>query len=747
LREWQIRLLLAVAIPAAIVLSIEIFLRMAGMGFRPEYWISVPERSFLISNDRFAWRFLTPLLARTPVPEIVEPKKPRDTRRIFVLGESAAMGFPEPAFGIARMLEVILRFRYPNVNWEVRNVAMTAINSHVIVPIARDCARLEPDAFVVLTGNNEAVGPYGPGTVFGGAGLPLPLARLAVWQSATRIGEVATSLIRDSRPAQTEWRGMEMFTDHQIAASDARLERMYQNFEANLKEITAIGLRSGAAVVLATVPVNLKDCPPFASLHRTDMAESDRAHWTSAFERAKNAETRGAAADAVAAYEEAVKIDAEFAETQFRLARALLTMGNDSRAAEHYRRARDQDALRFRTDSKLNAIIRNTARGMEQRAVSLVDADGEFGLAGEDLFFEHVHLTPKGNYKLAAAVADKLAPAVHKPPQGPGDVQIHQALALTRWDESRMRSQVAALMERAPFTAQADHKRLLARFKSTIESGPLHAMALPAYEAAIKDDPNNIHLRGRYAALLRESGRPADAAAQWTVLIDRVPGFKAWYASRGAAFSDAGRQAEAIRDYTKALDLDKHFDLAHFGLGVASTRQERYEEAVRHYQKAIDINPNYADAAYNLAGVLSRMGKIIEAEAAVRRALTVRPDFAQGHVALAQILAKSGKTDVAIEHYKRALQLDAALPDAHYDLGVLLARAGRSDEAIEHYGQAIRLRPDYAEAYNNLGTALARKGDAASAGRAFAQAVRIKPSYEAAISNLRRLQQSNAPPR
>lgn len=743
-REWQIRLLLAGAVPLVILWGLELSFRLVGAGYRPEFWIPVSGRSFLAANDQFAWRFFHRALARTPVPEIVEGKKPPNTRRIFVLGESAAMGFPEPAFGVARMLEAILQRRYPDLNWEVRNAAMTAINSHVVLPIARDCARLEPDAFVVLMGNNEAVGPYGPGTVFGRAGLSLPLTRLSVWQSSTRLGQVTTGLIRDRQQGATEWRGMEMFSDRQLAASDARLHTMYKSFEANLRAITDAGLRSGAKVVLATVPVNLKDCPPFASVHGAGITDNEKARFASVFERAKAAEESRAMVEAIAALREALKIDFEYAEVHFRLARLLLAAGSTSEATKHYDQARDQDALRFRVDSRINALIRNVAKEMERSGVSLADTAAQLGLAGEELFFEHVHLTPQGNYRLATALADKLAFLSARSGKSPSESEVFDALALTKWDESRMREQMAALMDRPPFTAQLDHGKLLTRFRATIEHGPLQVLAEPSYEAAIKARPEDIHLRARYAELLRELGRPADAAAQWTALIDRVPGRKAWYTSRGAVFSEAGRQEEAVADYNRALGLDARYDIAYFGLALARTRQGRYNDAAALYRKAIHINPSYAEAEYNLAGVLSRMGMKAEAEAAVHRALAIRPDFPQAHVALAQILAASGSLDDAIAHYRSALQSAPSLVEAHYDLGVLLSRRGRPDEAIDHYNEAIRLRPNYAEAFNNLGTALARKGDVVAAGRAFARAVAIKPSFEAAHLNLQRLRKLNA---
>ena len=43
----------------------------------------------------------------------VDLEKPPGTYRIFILGESAAMGDPEPAYGAGRYLEALLRERYP----------------------------------------------------------------------------------------------------------------------------------------------------------------------------------------------------------------------------------------------------------------------------------------------------------------------------------------------------------------------------------------------------------------------------------------------------------------------------------------------------------------------------------------------------------------------------------------------------------------------------------------------------------
>jgi hypothetical protein len=62
---------------------------------------------------------------------------------------------------------MLLRERFPGQRFEVVNVAVTAINSHVILPIARECAQHQGDLWIVYMGNNEMVGPFGAATVFG----------------------------------------------------------------------------------------------------------------------------------------------------------------------------------------------------------------------------------------------------------------------------------------------------------------------------------------------------------------------------------------------------------------------------------------------------------------------------------------------------------------------------------------------------------------------------------------------------
>ena len=161
---------------------LECALRLAGYGYSTAFFkpLKVAGQDCLVDNDDFGLRFFPPALARIPVPVVMKATKPVGAIRIFLLGESAALGDPRPQFGAGRYLEALLRERFPGQDFEVVNVAMTAINSHVILPLARECAVHQGDLWVIYMGNNEVVGPFGAGTVFSPQTPPLALIRLNV---------------------------------------------------------------------------------------------------------------------------------------------------------------------------------------------------------------------------------------------------------------------------------------------------------------------------------------------------------------------------------------------------------------------------------------------------------------------------------------------------------------------------------------------------------------------------------------
>src|SRR5690606_24732687 len=100
------------------------------------------------------------------------------------------------------------------------------------------------------------------------------LIRASIFLKSLRIGQLLSGSLaaEDGRShALTEWRGMRMFLDQQVAADSPAMPKLYANLRANLDDILAAARSSGAPVLISTVGVNLKDSAPFASLHRANL--------------------------------------------------------------------------------------------------------------------------------------------------------------------------------------------------------------------------------------------------------------------------------------------------------------------------------------------------------------------------------------------------------------------------------------------------------------------------------------------
>src|SRR5208283_2841992 len=136
---------------------------------------------------------------------------------------------------------------------------------------------------------------------------------------------------------------------------------------------------SGSHVLISTVATNLKDCAPFASLHREGIRPDELNSWEGLVQHAAALENAGSYSEALKLYLSAVDVDPQYAELQFRIARCLWAIGDFAGAKERFVRAQDLDTLRFRADTKLNEVIRTVTGGNAN--VTLVDAAAVF--AGE----------------------------------------------------------------------------------------------------------------------------------------------------------------------------------------------------------------------------------------------------------------------------------------------------------------------------------------------------------------------------
>jgi tetratricopeptide (TPR) repeat protein len=690
LRKWVYRVLAMTVVPALVLGLLEASLRLSGYGYSTDFFLDgtkTEDASVWVDNPDFG-RWVFPSMDRTPqpVPFALAKAKPKGTVRIFVLGESAAMGFPDPSTSFARVLKVLLRAAYPDRQFEVVNAAMVAINSHVVLRIARACARQEPDLFVVHLGNNEVVGPFGAAGVLGpfsphrrviGANLALKTSRMGQLLNRTM-----QSLSRGNQ-ASRSWQGMTMFANSHVRADDSRLPGIRTHFRENLHEICSAAAEAGAGVILCSIPVNLGDCAPFGSQHAPELDEPTLATWETTFREGVRLQGEKGFAEALRHYEEAAKQDEQFAELAYRRGRCFAALGRRAEADKCYRQARDLDTLRFRSDSRINDTIRDVAAARAGEGVCLADAERTFdeaspdGVAGEELFLEHVHMNFKGNWLLARtvfqAIAD-LAPAClgTRGPEGEplSERQCAKRLAHTVWNEHKIAGQIHTMLtEQSPFTLQFDWRQRGERWKGKI--------------AALK-------------ARLETEGMQK-IVAEHQKATEGAPGDWMMHLNFGQVLTEHGALLQAEEQYQAALVALRHCYAARCKLGNLLANMGRTEEAAYHFKEALRLAPNYTEAIIGLAEALAAEGSTDEAQALYERQVRADPHHVPGLVALGLFLKRAGKLDEAQKLFQQASELEPNNPTIFVYQGDVAVKQGQRDEALAHYEAALKLRPEWPE--------------------------------------------------
>jgi tetratricopeptide (TPR) repeat protein len=715
-RQWLFRVFALAVVPLVLLGGLELILRLAGYGYSTGFFekIHAGTNDFLIANENFSRRFFPPQLMRWPGPVMFAAKKPADTYRIFILGESAARGEPEPNYAASRYLQALLDERFPRTRFEVVNLGITAINSHVIRPIARDCARAGGDLWIIYMGNNEMVGPFGAATVFGAKSPPLNFVRLNLAIQKTRLGQLLADISRRLRGTQANqsWGGMKMFLGNQLRADDPRKETVYRNFAGNLDDIIKTGTGAGAKILLNTVAVNLKDCPPFASLTNANFSAGDAAEFGKLFSAAVLSQQQGDLAGAVKIFLAAEKLDVDFPELQFRLAQCLEQSGDVAAARGHFQKACDVDALPFRADSRINEII--AAAGKKSAgdrlvffdAANVLAAQAADGVCGREFFFEHVHFNFDGEFALgrawAAQVEKMLPPEIssHAVTNDWASREICEArLGLTDWNRCAVTEMVLDRLGRPPLDDQLNNaeraaalRAEVARLRARMNSDAAQTAA-NVYLKAIERSPADYLLRENFAEFLESAGDLKSALAQRQAMLPLLP-------QHCESFYQVGRLLEELNQFDaaepyllKAVALRPRLAEGWSELGNAHLGGGKNAEALADFQRAAELEPANAMNRALAGKALAKLNRHAEAIQNYQQALQVQPDLWEADLALGDEFAALNQFAEAKDAYAQVVKVKPENALAHLDLGVMQARLGLWDEALAQFGETLRLEP------------------------------------------------------
>ena len=553
-------------------------------------------------------------------------EKTPHTFRVVALGSSSMFGTPyDMNANIPGIVRKQLRHLYPEVEFEVVNWGASAINSNVIRDFVPSLLTFHPDLVLVYMGHNEYYGPDGVGASYPEKLFPV-LTRIKYALRECRLVRLVLPLFAHppdpGTPAPTLMR--EVSRGQLVATGSAEEERIFRHFAANLECILDTFHDAHVPVIVASLASNLT-FPPFVS----DSLGVPGSHepFPVAMRRLFAASRYPEMLDAIHALAPA---DSSNAEVLYWKGIALRGLGRSSEAKVALSSARDRDLLKFRAPGAITTIIGQVC---EKEAVPVIDGDSVMsscspdGIAGDTLFWEHLHPTAYGYAQLANAFVRQIRAGQYIPGKVASDRLLpfdSDSLGLCWLDLAYGEFSIEHLTGHWPFENYHRETPLLQNADNTLAQmvADVHARKVPWNEACYA-----------MATYFWRTGRTRDAETTYEAMLDEYPyNFYTNYLV-GSLLNNCGRRDEAVRYYRQAKESNPSYLNARVDLGLILVNNGDYAAAGEELQyvqrqsaKTGEVRMQ-AMAWYGLAALEANRGELQRALDNVANALTLMPNY------------------------------------------------------------------------------------------------------------------------
>jgi tetratricopeptide (TPR) repeat protein len=362
---------IALLLSVALLLLIELALRLCGLGGYAPFFHKVgpvPGGTLVVTDQAGAnsWFFNSGEAGDTTQYAFLDPK-PTNTFRVFIVGGSAANGWPHPRnLASSAFLQAMLQDAWPKRHVEVINLGTVAVASYPVLCIMTEALKFDPDLIIIDAGNNEFYGAYGVASSSRAGSQPWMLAATRFVHSLA----VVQGLEKLLRPKHldTQHTLMEIMSgQNYIAPDDWRRAAAANNLYHSVSTMVERCQARSVPVLVCTVPTSESNLVPIGpALLDSPATEQARVH--------------------------------------FLQGRTLAAEGKSTAALAEYVKARDLDTMPWRATSMEQAAILRAAHEHGAPVCDLVKAFRQAspdGAIGWELMDDHVHPTVRGQALMA----------------------------------------------------------------------------------------------------------------------------------------------------------------------------------------------------------------------------------------------------------------------------------------------------------------------------------------------------------
>ncbi|HXI72849.1 MAG TPA: GDSL-type esterase/lipase family protein [Verrucomicrobiae bacterium] len=370
---------LALLSPVALLLLIELVLRLCGFGGYAPFFHKVgpvPGGTLVVTEQAGAdsWFFNSGLAGDTTQYSFLDPK-PTNTFRIFIVGESAAKGYPQPRnLASSAFLQAMLQDAWPERRVEVINLGTVAVASYPVLGIMTEALEFNPDLIIIHTGHNEFFGAYGVASSSRAGSKPWMLAATRFLHSLAIVQGLEKLLRPKKQPGLQHTLMESMVGQNYIAPDDWRHAAAANNLHHNVAAMIERCQAHDVPVLICTLPSSENNLAPIGP----DPSNSPAS---------------------------------EKAGIHFLNAQTLAAEGKSAEALTEFMKARDLDTMPWRATSAAQEAILRAAHEQGASICDLVTAFRQAspgGAIGWELMDDHVHPTLRGQALMAETFVNSM---------------------------------------------------------------------------------------------------------------------------------------------------------------------------------------------------------------------------------------------------------------------------------------------------------------------------------------------------
>lgn len=538
--------------------------------------------------------------------------KPADVTRIFVVGGSAAYGFPcNDEYGFSGYLRRALAKAAPG-NFEVINASGMSFGSHRVLDVLKDVVLFEPDLVIIYSGNNE----YVEQNIL--PEMKTPPAAIEKISSlinqtdlyrAIRLGlfKVAPKVFeRRIKQDITDIRSNPQVNRGDIGRSPQTDSAILTHYRKNITAMKELLVQQGVKAVFCTVPVDIGGWLPNPGMPQfADEAAATR--WLELLDSREAAFNKGDIAQEAEYMEKILKITPNDPGMLFNYGKVLWLLGKYEISYQESVKAKDLDSRPIRALSSFNQVIRGTVD--ENNGVYLADLENkvkEKYVQGQakGIFLDYCHLTETGNKLVAEWLLPVLSKAVKSPPLDIG--------LLSGWIRSDPRAETKS---------------------DFVRGHELYAQALTFENNGRLDLEEKTYLQA----------------------LHYLPEFDQIFANLGHLYVKQNDLKKATEMYNKALQFNPKNHTVLLSLGYMRLQQGKFEEAEDLFFKAINITQDLPGAYGGLGDVAMHRGKFQEAINYYNKSLELGQDSVWLRGQMAKAYLSLGDKENAVRNWKSVL--------------------------------------------------------------------------------------------